>query len=300
MRTETRFDVLTDGLDFPEGPVVLPDGDIVLVEIAAGAVTRIDPKRNKRRIATMPGAPNGLALAPDGYLYCCNAGDTRFHMVNGVKEPHGTPDSYSGGSIWRVHPEHGKPEMLFETCDGRPLRGPNDLVVDATGGFYFTDLGKAFSDERKFGGVYYVPADRSTVQAVLYPFDFANGIGLSPDGGTLYVAQTMAARLWAFTVLAPGKIEIRPDRWEKGRLVASLPGATGFDSLAVDDAGSVYVATLNAGCITKLAASGMSPESFYFPDRYVTNVCFGLFDPEQAFVTLSSTGRLIKTRFEPK
>lgn len=298
MPTHPKFEVLADGLDFPEGPVLLPDGDIVLVEIAAGAITRIDRKGNKRRIATMPGAPNGLALGPDGYLYCCNAGDTRFHMVNGATEPHGTPDSYSGGSIWRVHPERGEPEQLFNACDGRPLRGPNDLVMDSTGGFYFTDLGKAFGDERKFGGVYYVPADRSRVQAVLYPLDFSNGIGLSPEGGTLYVAQTMAARLWAFEVIGPGLINVLPDRWEKGRLVASLTGATGFDSLAVDGAGNIHVATLNTGCITRVSPDGSQVAAFHFPDRYVTNLCFGPGDAE-AFVTLSSTGLLIVTQFLP-
>ena len=295
MRIEPNFKVLAEGLDFPEGPVVLPDGDIAVVEIGAGAVTRIDPAGRKTRITKMPGAPNGLALGHDGYLYCCNAGDTRFHLVDGAKEPHGTPDSYTSGSIWRLHPEKGRPEKLFDACEGRPLRGPNDLVVDATGGFYFTDLGKVFADERKFGGVYYVPADLSGVKPVLYPFDFSNGIGLSSDGTTLYVAQTMAARLWAFQVLEPGKIEVLPDRWEKGRLVASLTGAVGFDSLAVDSEGNICAATLNSGCITRISPDGNVVESFYFPDRYVTNICFLPGEKERAAITLSSTGHLIST-----
>ena len=60
---------LASGLEFPEGPVWMPDGSIVLVEIKGGRVTRVGPDGSKHTIATPGGGPNGAAIGPDGKLY---------------------------------------------------------------------------------------------------------------------------------------------------------------------------------------------------------------------------------------
>jgi len=57
---------VTDGLQFPEGPVACADGSVILVEIAAGALTRVAPNGAKTVIATPGGGPNGAAIGPDG------------------------------------------------------------------------------------------------------------------------------------------------------------------------------------------------------------------------------------------
>ncbi len=91
---------------------------------------------------------------------------------------------------------------------------------------------------------------------IVHSIDTPNGIGLSPDGRTLYVAETVAARLWAFDVTAPGRVD-RTRRnlfGHPGRLVVGLGGPNLFDSLAVDPAGRIVVATM-PGALTVVTLS---------------------------------------------
>ena len=88
---------------------------------------------------------------------------------------------YKGGSIQVVDPETGKFETLYDSCDGRKLRGPNDLVFDDAGGFWFTDLGKTRERDNDRGAVYYAKADGSMIEEEIFPLERPNGIGLSPD-----------------------------------------------------------------------------------------------------------------------
>src|SRR4051812_34869719 len=66
--------VLATDLAFPEGPVVMPDGSVVLVEIRAQQLTRVWPDGRKEVVAKIPGGPNGAAMGPDGKCYICNNG----------------------------------------------------------------------------------------------------------------------------------------------------------------------------------------------------------------------------------
>jgi len=193
-----EFEVIASGLGFPEGPVVMEDGSIILVEIRKGCITRLWNGRTEV-IATPGGGPNGLAIGPDGALYCCNNGGFEYHDVGGLMVPGNCPPDYSGGRIERVDLSSGKVERLYEAVDGHPLRGPNDLVFDRSGGFYFTDLGKGFARNRDHGGIYYARPDGSLIRQVDYHHISPNGCGLSPDGKTLYFADTMTARLWGLS-----------------------------------------------------------------------------------------------------
>src|SRR5450432_1950576 len=86
--------LLTNGLRFPEGPVAMPDGSVVLVEIAAGRITRVSQNGEKSVVATPGGGPNGLALGPDGALYCCNNGGFAWIEEHGLLRPYGSPTDY--------------------------------------------------------------------------------------------------------------------------------------------------------------------------------------------------------------
>ena len=86
------------------------------------------------------------------------------------------------------------------------LNGPNDLVFDKHGGFYFTDLGKGYGRLHDRGAVYYATPDGKTIKELVFPIDMPNGCGLSPDEKTLYVAQTMVGRLMKFDITAPGEL----------------------------------------------------------------------------------------------
>ncbi|MCP5432825.1 MAG: SMP-30/gluconolactonase/LRE family protein [Alphaproteobacteria bacterium] len=280
------------GLLFPEGPVVMEDGSIVLVEIARGTLSRVTPNGRVHVIAELGGGPNGAAVGPDGAIYVCNNGGFTWREQDGLLLPGGQPADYSGGRIERVDPETGRFDILYTDCDGVDLKGPNDLVFDNEGGFYFSDLGKQRRFDMDIGRLYYAKADGSLIREVAAPLVTPNGVGLSPDGKTLYSAETQTGRLWRFAVDGPGRLRdlegLRP-----GSLVVGLPGFQLFDSLAVEASGNICVATLINGGITVISPDGTSAEHVPFPDPVTTNIAFGGPDLRTAYVTLSGTGRLV-------
>ncbi len=285
--------ILASGLRFPEGPVWTRDGSVVLVEIARGTLTRVAADGAVSIVAEPGGGPNGLAIGPDGALYCCNNGGFVWSEADGLLRPTMQAADYGGGRIERIDAATGAVRVLYDRCGEHRLRGPNDIVFDNDGGFYFTDLGKTRARDRDHGGVYYARADGSHIAEIAHPVLTPNGIGLSPDGRTLYVAETETARLWAFALDGPGRVRREPfPSPHGGRLVCGLGGFQRFDSLAVDAQGNICVATLVTGCITVIAPDGRVLRQVAFPDRWVTNICFGGTGLRTAYVTLSGTGRL--------
>ncbi len=201
---------------------------------------------------------------------------------------------YVSGRIERVDPKSGAVTVLYDRCGANKLNGPNDIVFDAHGGFYFTDLGKTRARDRDHGAIYYALADGSRIGEVAGHALTPNGIGLSPDGTVLYVAETEPARLWAFDITAPGVV--RKQGWPSphgGRLVAGLGGFQRFDSLAVEASGNICVATLVTGCISVIAPDGRLVRQVPMPDPVTTNICFGGPDLRTAYVTLSGIGQLV-------
>lgn len=290
------MEIVTEGLRFPEGPVAMPDGSVVLVEIAAGCVTRVHPDGSQQVVAQLGGGPNGAALGPDGKLYVCNNGGFNFVERAGLLIPHGQPDDYSGGRIERVDLETGAVETVYRDGDfGCTLRGPNDIVFDDAGGFWFTDHGKTRRRARDITGVFYAKADGSLLKEMIFPMENPNGIGLSPDGTRLYVAETFTSKLFAFDVGAEGEIAFAQGLLGPGGVfLYSPPGYTFFDSLAVDGAGHICVATIGQSGITVVSPQGDLVEFVATDDPFTTNICFGGPDLKTAWITLSGTGRLAK------
>src|SRR5262249_23308421 len=135
MMTPT-FKQIASGLRFPEGPVAMPDGSIILVEIERRTLSRVSPGGKVHVIATLGGGPNGAAMGPGGKIYVTNNGGLKFVERPGKLFPVLQADDYTGGSIQIVDPETGRFETLYDRCDGRHLCGPNDLVFDGAAGFW--------------------------------------------------------------------------------------------------------------------------------------------------------------------
>ena len=89
---------IVSGLRFPEGPVAMPDGSIILVEIAAGRISRIMPDGRRLTVAEPGGGPNGAAIGPGGKLYVCNNGGNAWYEKDGRTFPGLADTGYSG--IW--------------------------------------------------------------------------------------------------------------------------------------------------------------------------------------------------------
>ena len=295
-QTTLRGREVATGLQFPEGPIAMADGSVVLVEIARGTLTRVLPDGRTEVIAELGGGPNGAAVGPDGCFYVCNNGGFNFDREpDGLLRPVGRADNYSGGRIERVDPKTGGVTTLYTECNGVTLKGPNDIVLDGRGGMWFTDLGKVYGRQMDRGAIYYARTDGSLIREIAFPIITPNGIGLSPDGRTLYFAETETSRLWALDITGEG--EVHRDPWPSphgARLVAGLPGYQRFDSLKVEAGGNICVATLIRGGISVISPAGELLEFHAAPEPYCTNLAFGGTDLRKIYVTLSGFGTLLE------
>ncbi len=294
----SELTVLATGLRFPEGPIAMADGSVLLVEIARGTLSRV-ANGEVSVVAELGGGPNGAAIGPDGACYICNNGGFRWIETRNRIFPGDEPENYSGGRIEKVDLATGEIDLLYTHCNGQPLRGPNDIVFDQYGGFWFTDHGKTRSRERDRTGVFYAKADGSFIEESIFPMEGPNGIGLSPAEDELYIAETTTGRLWAYALDAPGSIrDARSDKLDGGRLIDGRGGYYLFDSLALTADGKVCVATIIDGGITILDPAGGRASHVPMPDPVTTNICFGGEDLKTAFITLSSTGQLVSIPWE--
>ena len=293
-----EYRTITDGLRFPEGPIAMPDGSIILVEIEAGRLTRVLPDGAKEVVAEPGGGPNGAAMGPDGACYVCNNGgfNWAYDEEPGSIRPVGQADDYVTGRIERIDIETGKIETLYDNCNGNRLSGPNDIVFDRKGNMWFTDLGKARARDLDRGAIYWAKPDGSEIREVIQPFTTPNGIGLSPDEKTLYVAETEGGRLFAYDIVGDGEVALLPypKSLNGGRYVTSDTGMRRFDSLAVENCGNVCVATLFTGGITVASPDGGTAEFVETGDGYTTNICFGGENLQKAYITLSWQGLLVE------
>lgn len=289
--------ILTDTLRFPEGPIALQDGSVLLVEIERGTLTRVSPDGTVSVVAECTPAPNGAAIGPDGCVYICNNGGFTWNEDDGLLRPVGTPDDYVTGSIQVVDLVDGSVSTLYESCAAVALRGPNDIVFDSQGGFYFTDLGKRFDRSLDRGSVYYATTDGSSIHAVVPTIEQPNGIGLSPDGTRLYVAETFSGKLRYWDIESPGQLAPPSDPFGVGNILYGFQYYERLDSMAIDSDGNVCVATLGTGCINAISPQGRLVASIPVPvpDVMVTNICFGGTDMRKAFITSSGRGILYTT-----
>jgi len=322
------MDTVATDLRFPEGPVMLDDTTVLVTEIAAGRLTMVDVTTGVTSVAAagLPG-PNGAALVPSGAVadaddaphpgpgpagpgpadnaqrvwVADNGGYFTWHEVSGLIIPGQPSPGHTGGSLRMVtlggDPADRSGDVVHTRCGDNALVSPNDLVVDAAGGVWFTDFGvqhdTAGADRP---GVVFAPADGGPLVGVVWGTHQANGIGLSADGSELYVAETHSASLWRFSVTGPGQVANggAPGQVHGGTLLHRAEGFM-FDSLAVDPDGWVCVATIGPGggvtCVHPVTGAVRRVAA---PDDLTTNVCFGSLaaGPVAAFVTLSSTGQL--------
>lgn len=292
--------VIADDLWFPEGPVWVGDGSLLVVEIRRQTLTRIWLDGRKAIVANLGGGPNGAALGPDGYCYVVNNGGFTFvQRADGRWVTAGTPADYVTGRVERVDIDTGKFEVLYDKIGDMKIRGPNDIVFDAHGGFYFTDPGKTRHRDWDRGSVCYAKADGSMIREIIFPIHKPNGIGLSPDGKTLYVSETENARVWAWDLKGPGELAAPATPSLKSphgsRLVYCWSTYARFDSLAVEANGNICVGTLDKGGITVCAPNGNTAEFVSVQgDTHVTNICFGGPGLRKAYLTLSYAGQLVE------
>jgi gluconolactonase len=291
--------VVAEGLRFPEGPIAMADGSIVLVEIERRTLTRVTADGKSEVVAETGGGPNGAAMGPDGRVYICNNGGFEWNETpEGMLLPGNQPPDYIGGRIQAVDIKSSKVEDIYTEYEGVGLKGPNDIVFDNQGGFYFTDLGKNRPDTMDRGSVYYGKADGSQLIRLADGMSHPNGIGLSPNGDRLYVAETTTGRIWWWDVSGPGQVAGGKTFFGAGggNFLYSSAGYELFDSLAVDSGGNVCAATLINSGVSVVSPDGKLINFVAVPnDPLTTNICFGGADLRTAYITASGFGTLYAT-----
>jgi gluconolactonase len=210
------------------------------------------------------GAPNGHKILADGTHLVCDA---------------------SQHAVLRLSAEGKLLEPASKQCDGKPLRGPNDLTLDTrNGGFYFTDPGGS-SDKNPIGTVHYVDAQGKT-HLLDQGLAFPNGIVLRPDGKSLLVAESKQNRVLVYEILAPGKLGPRkvfaplPEKDTAAGQIDNQP-----DGMCLDAAGNLYVAHYGMKQVQVLDPQGKLIARYPGGNVTTSNVAFGGPQMDQLFVT---------------
>ncbi len=223
-------------------------------------ITQITPAR-KTSIWAQTGAPNGHKVLADGTHLVCDASHHAVLHLNA-----------QGKILGKAAAE----------CNGKPLRGPNDLTLDPKGGFYFTDPGGS-DDKTPIGTVHYVDPQGKT-HLVADGLAFPNGIVLRPDGKTLLVAESKHNRVLAYDVLAPGKVGPK-------RVFVDLPSKQGEqidnqpDGMCLDEAGNLYVAHYGMRQVQVISPEGKVIRRYPGGTLTTSNVAFGGSNMDQLYVT---------------
>ena len=191
---------------------VASKGELLFSDIPANRIVRWS--NGKAETFRAPsGNSNGLTLDKQGRLLACEHGNRRVSRT----EPDGTVVT------------------LADRYDGKRLNSPNDIVCKSDGAIYFTDPPYGVTPNQReldFQGVYRISPDGKTLTLLVKDFLRPNGIALSPDEKTLYVADTQRDHVRAFDIASDGSIT-------NGRVFCQV---TFPDGIKVDTAGNLYAA----------------------------------------------------------
>ncbi|MCB9384345.1 MAG: SMP-30/gluconolactonase/LRE family protein [Bryobacterales bacterium] len=274
-------------LVFTEGPAANADGHVFYTEITGNRILEYAPDGSIREFRNPSGRANGLAFDAEGRLLACEGGG-------------------EGGNrrVTRTDMKTGKVEVLASDYEGKKLNSPNDIVAAANGRIYFTDPRYGAQDGRELEteDVYMIDTDGSLTRVATKPeIAKPNGIALSPDQKTLYVADTQPgtpteARVMAFDVAEDGSLS-------NGRSIYSFGGGRGIDGMAIDVDGNLYGAAGDNGNLPENPAgvyvitpegklAGVIPVS----EDPITNCTFGGPDLKTLYVTSGKTLYTIQTK----
>jgi gluconolactonase len=245
---------------YTEGVVVDAGGAIYISDTYHGNIYRIGAD-GVAKVWAQTGAPNGHKILADGTHLVCDGSQ---HAVMRLD---------AGGKIL------GKAASEY---DGKPLRAPNDLTLDPSGGFYFTDPGGS-NEQNPIGTVHYVDAQGKT-HLVAQGLAFPNGIAMRPDGRTLLVGESKHNRILSYDIVSPGKAG-------KMRVLANLPTKEGEqianepDGICLDADGNLYVAHYGMRQVQVLSPDGKLLRRYAAGNLTTSNVAFGGARMDQLYVT---------------
>ncbi len=231
------IETLVEGLGHPEGPDILPDGRIVMVETYTSKIVAWSPERGLHDYAPCGGGPNACMLGSDALYITQNGGTVGPWRADVMSVP----------SIQKAWPD-GRVEIIATEVDGITLQAPNDLTFGPDGRLYFTDPADYLPNDRGTGRVFALNPDGTGVLLEEVPNAYPNGIVAEPDGSIVWVESYDRAVYRK----RPGTPSVK---------IRQLPEGHVPDGLKIDERGNLWVATFMSGGVDVIAADG-SPIDF--------------------------------------
>ncbi len=252
--------LFAEGFRFPEGPAFDRDGNLFVVNVETGDISRISPEGRVNTFVNTGGAPNGAKFHPNGDLFVA--------------------DRKKG--IIAVSPNR-KIRLIADRYQGKVFNGPNDLIFDSRGNLYFTDP-HGSSAENPFGCLYRLSTD-GQIACLASGLAFPNGLVLSRDERYLFVADTRKNRILRYVLVPP------PFR---SYVFSQLSGGWGPDGMAFDVTGNLYVAHYGGGDVLVISSKGEVLERVPVGGAHPTNVTFGGPNRKTLYVTEVETGSVYR------
>jgi gluconolactonase len=246
---------------FLEGPSFDRQGRLWVVDIPFGRIFRIDAGGNWELAAEYDGWPNGLKFHRDGRAFICD---------------------YRRGLL-RLDVDTGAVTPVLETVNSEGFKGLNDLHFAGNGDLYFTDQGQTGIADPS-GRLYCLRAD-GRLDRLLANVPSPNGVTLSPNGRTCYVAATRSQQVWRVPLMPDGGVA------KVGVAIQLSGGFAGPDGIECDSEGGLLVCHLGIG-VWRFDAR-MLPTHLVEPaagEAFVTNLAFGPRDARDVYLTGSTTG----------
>jgi len=256
--------VLVEGFDFSEGPVFLPDGDLLVTDQPRDRIVRIDSNGGVSVMFEGARRANGLAVAGDGRLVGCAEAENEL-------------------VAWD---EDGSVEVLASGGTS-PFNGPNDLWVGPSGRIWFTDPFYrrpwfAFGRKPLAANVHRLDPD-GTCEIAATDFVRPNGIVGRPDGSRLYVADLDGGRTFEFPIGPDGALGPR-------RMFFPL----GSDGMAMASDGAVL---LTGKGVHVVSADGALIRTLVPEERWISNACF---DEAERRLVVTAVDRVLVFELVPE
>jgi gluconolactonase len=238
-----RVETVLTNLQFPEGTIFVGDS-LYFVDYVRSSVLRLTGGGTEI-VWHQPGCgANGLVAVPNGLLVAC----------------------FDSGTVVEISMAGATLSTIRQDDHGHPFVAPNDLAADRNGGVYFSASGSGDYP----GKVFYIGKDRA-VREVASGIRFANGVGVSPDGATLYVAESPTGKVLAFAIKAGGSLGAARD-FVRLRDVVPANRTVTPDSLRVDVHGNLLVALYDGGGIAIVSPAGALLTLVDVPSAHHTNL----------------------------
>jgi len=246
-----------------EGPAFDRDGKLWCVDVPYGRIFHVSPTGKFIQITEYDGEPNGLAIHRDGRIFIAD---------------------YAHG-IMVLDPATEEVRPYLTRVRLERFKAVNDLVFSSNGDLYFTDQGLTGLQDPS-GRVFRLRED-GKIDCLLDNVPSPNGIALSADERTLYVAVTRANAVWRIPLMPDGMTA------KVGNFI-QLSGGGGPDGLAVDSQGNLAVAHIGLGVVWLFSPQGRPLACIQSPEgAHTTNIAFDASGERLIYITESETGTIL-------